>query len=83
MAVAKNNKTIEDINYSSFKKKLQKYLNSYQIKKVEKSYLLAKDAHEGQKRKSGENYINHPLHAASYLADYELDHETIMAAILH
>ena len=83
MAVAKNNKTIEDINYSSFKKKLQKYLNSYQIKKVEKSYLLAKDAHQGQKRKSGENYINHPLHAASYLADYELDHETIMAAILH
>ena len=29
------------------------------------------------------NYINHPLDAASYLADYELDHETIMAAILH
>ena len=49
MAVAKNKKTTEDINYSSFKKKLQKYLNSYQIKKVEKSYLLAKDAHRGSK----------------------------------
>ena len=58
-------------------------MNSYQVKKVEKAYSIAKDAHSGQKRKSGENYINHPLDAASYLADYELDHETIMAAILH
>ena len=83
MAVPKKIKNIEDIEFVSFKKKLQKYLNSYQIKKIEKAFTLAKDAHSGQKRKSGENYINHPLSAASYLADYELDHETIMAAILH
>ena len=83
MAVAKKKKTTEDIAFVNFKKKLQKYLNSYQVKKVEKAYAIAKDAHSGQKRKSGENYINHPLDAASYLADYELDHETIMAAILH
>lgn len=83
MAVAKKKKTTEDIAFVNFKKKLQKYLNSYQVKKVEKAYSVAKEAHSGQKRKSGENYINHPLDAASYLADYELDHETIMAAILH
>jgi (p)ppGpp synthase/HD superfamily hydrolase len=76
-------KNIEDIVFVSFKKKLQKYLNSYQIKKIEKAFELAKDAHHGQKRQSGENYITHPLDAAAYLADYELDHETIMAAILH
>lgn len=83
MAVPKKIKNNEDIEFVRFKKKLQKYLNSYQIKKIEKAFNLAKDAHKGQKRKSGEDYINHPLLAASYLADYELDHETIMAAILH
>ena len=83
MAVVKKKKNTEDITFILFKKRLQKYLNSYQVKKVEEAYKLAKDAHRGQKRKSGENYINHPLDAASYLADYELDHETIMAAILH
>ncbi len=72
-----------DINFDSFKKKLQKYLNDYQIKKIEKAYIIASKAHEGQLRKSGEAYIEHPLSAASYLSDFQLDYETIMAAILH
>ena len=83
MAVPSKIKNNEDIIFLEFKKKLQKYLNSYQIKKIEKAFLTAKKAHSGQKRKSGENYITHPLDAAIYLADYKLDHETIMAAILH
>jgi RelA/SpoT family (p)ppGpp synthetase len=83
MAVPRKSKNTEDITFAKFKKSIQKYLNSYQIKKIEKAFNVAKDAHHGQKRKSGENYINHPLSAAAYLADYELDHETIMAAILH
>ena len=83
MAIPSKLKNNEDILFLEFKKKLQKYLNSYQIKKIEKAFLTAKKAHAGQKRKSGENYITHPLDAAIYLADYNLDHETIMAAILH
>ena len=83
MAVPSKIKNNEDILFLEFKKKLQKYLNSYEIKKIEKAFLTAKKAHSGQKRKSGENYITHPLDAAIYLADYNLDHETIMAAILH
>ena len=83
MAVPRKSKNTEDITFAKFKKSIQKYLNSYQIKKIEKAFNVAKDAHHGQKRKSGENYINHPLSAAAYLAEYELDHETIMAAILH
>ena len=83
MAIPSKIKNNEDILFLEFKKKLQKYLNSYQIKKIEKAFLTAKKAHSGQKRKSGENYITHPLDAANYLADYNLDHETIMAAILH
>ena len=83
MAIPRKIKNNEDILFLDFKKKLQKYLNSYQIKKIEKAFVVAKKAHSGQKRKSGENYITHPLDAAIYLADYNLDHETIMAAILH
>jgi len=83
MVAPRKSKNTEDITFAKFKKSIQKYLNSYQIKKIEKAFYVAKDAHHGQKRKSGENYINHPLSAAAYLAEYELDHETIMAAILH
>jgi len=83
MSIPRKSKNTEDITFAKFKKNLQKYLNSYQIKKIEKAFNVAKDAHQGQKRKSGENYITHPLSAAAYLAEYELDHETIMAAILH
>ena len=72
---------VRDFTY--FKKKLVKYLNNYQIKKIEKAYNLAKLAHSGQLRKDGEKYIFHPLSAASILADFQMDHETLMAAILH
>ncbi len=70
-------------SFQDFKKKLVKYLNAYQIKKIEKAYLIASEAHFGQLRKDGEDYIFHPLSAASLLADLHLDHEAIMAAILH
>ena len=44
---------------------------------------VAKDAHSSQKRSSGEPYITHPVAVASLLADMRLDHETLMAALLH
>ncbi|MGA0018886.1 MAG: RelA/SpoT family protein, partial [Steroidobacteraceae bacterium] len=45
--------------------------------------LFAADAHRGQKRKTGEPYIAHPLAAATVLADLRVDADTIVAAILH
>ena len=69
--------------FIDFKKTLQKYLNTYQIKKIEKAFTFAQAAHKGQKRISGEAFIEHPLSAASYLASLQLDYESIMAAILH
>ena len=75
--------TFTSKEYVDFKKKIQKYLNPYQIKKIEKSLKLAQQAHKGQLRKTGEEYIFHPLSAASTLADFQLDHECLMAAILH
>src|SRR5579872_7633342 len=50
---------------------------------VRKAYDRAAVAHTGQKRLSGEEYVNHPLEVAAILADLELDAETIAAALLH
>jgi GTP pyrophosphokinase len=46
-------------------------------------YELATAAHQGQRRASGESYIEHPLAVAGILADLEVDHQTIAAALLH
>ena len=64
-------------------KKLEGYHPASDFSMVEKAYNLAKNAHEGQLRKSGEPYIIHPIKTAHILADLELDRETIAAGILH
>jgi guanosine-3',5'-bis(diphosphate) 3'-pyrophosphohydrolase len=50
---------------------------------VRKAYDRAASAHKGQRRLSGEEYVNHPMEVAAILADLELDAETISAALLH
>jgi GTP pyrophosphokinase len=50
---------------------------------VRKAYERAASAHTGQRRLSGEEYVNHPLEVAAILADLELDAPTISAALLH
>ena len=47
------------------------------------AYKFAANGHKNQKRKSGEDYITHPLQVALYLAELNLDKETIIAAFLH
>lgn len=59
------------------------YLSNDQIEKIHQSYLMAHDAHLGQKRRTGEPYISHPVAVACILADMKMDHQTIMAALLH
>ena len=50
---------------------------------IEKAYVIAEKAHEGQKRKSGEPYITHPLAVAQILADLGIGPSTIAASLLH
>ena len=62
---------------------LKKYLDDKDLLLVEKAYLIASKHHEGQKRKSGEDYIIHPLFVAMILGNLHMDVETIVAGILH
>ena len=72
-----------DTLYAELIARIRKYHPNTDITMVEKAYHLARDAHEGQARKSGEPYIIHPLCVAIILADLEMDKETIVAGILH
>ena len=55
----------------------------YNIEKITKAYEYAKQLHEGQYRKSGEEYICHPIAVAEIVAGLELDTDSICAALLH
>ena len=63
--------------------RIRKYHPSADVSMIEKAFSIANEAHKGQKRKSGEPYIIHPLWVAIILADLEMDKETITAGILH
>jgi len=62
---------------------LEEYLEPEQVQEVYRAYLFGAEAHEGQRRMSGEPYIYHPLAVARILTELHLDHESIIAAILH
>jgi len=59
------------------------YLSKVQIDLLKHAYVVARDAHDGQMRSSGDPYITHPVAVAINLAKMHLDHETLMAALLH
>ena len=59
------------------------YLEAEQVKEIYRAYLFGAEAHEGQHRASGEPYIYHPIQVARILAEMHLDHQSIVAAILH
>ncbi|WP_114327734.1 bifunctional GTP diphosphokinase/guanosine-3',5'-bis pyrophosphate 3'-pyrophosphohydrolase [Candidatus Colwellia aromaticivorans] len=59
------------------------YLSKVQVDLLKDAYLVARDAHDGQMRSSGDPYITHPVAVAVNLAQMNLDHETLMAALLH
>ncbi len=75
--------TSPEVLYKELISSVLKYHPSTDISMIEKAYKVASEAHEGQKRKSGEPYIIHPLCVAIILADLELDKETIVAGLLH
>lgn len=57
--------------------------NEKNIQIIKDAYQLANEKHKGQFRKSGEPYINHPLHVALLLSEYNTGPQTIAAGLLH
>lgn len=62
---------------------IQSYLPEDKIEIIKQAFLMAKDGHTGQFRSSGEPYITHPVAVACIIAEMKLDHEAVMAALLH
>ena len=75
--------TSKEEAYEKLKAGLANYFSEKELLAVEKAYLIASKYHEGQKRKSGEDYIIHPLCVAMILANLHMDVDTIVAGILH
>ena len=74
-----DNITIEDIL-----SKVRVYIDDEeQVKVIEKAYQFAKNKHEGQYRKSGEDYIYHPMNVTLILTTIYADYETISAGLMH
>ncbi|EKE84458.1 bifunctional GTP diphosphokinase/guanosine-3',5'-bis pyrophosphate 3'-pyrophosphohydrolase [Idiomarina xiamenensis] len=69
--------------FEGLRQQLLDYLPTDQVERIAAAFSVANDAHIDQKRRSGEPYITHPVAVAGLLADMRLDHETIMAALLH
>jgi len=70
-------------SFSQLKEKAQEYLPPEKIAVVEDAYHFAAEAHEGQMRKSGDPYLEHPLQTALILAELQLDASSLAAALLH
>ncbi|AVR99346.1 guanosine-3',5'-bis(diphosphate) 3'-pyrophosphohydrolase [Pseudoduganella armeniaca] len=68
---------------SHLTEKLAEYMNEADLKKVKEAYRFSDEMHLGQVRKSGEPYISHPIAVAEICADWKLDAQAIMAALLH
>ena len=59
------------------------YLNSKDVKIIQKAYTFAFHDHEGQKRKDGSKYITHPVEVSSILLDLKMDRDSICSALMH
>ncbi len=77
------NFTDPDVLFDILVKTVSSYHPSSDLDMIQRAYDLAKKAHEGQKRRSGEPYLTHPVCVAIILAQLEMDKETIVGGLLH
>ena len=72
-----------DKDNSKLTQLLKSYLPKKEVDKVWEAYRFSEKAHSGQKRRSGEDYISHPVSVACIAAGFHLDSQSIQAALLH
>src|SRR5918993_4295032 len=70
--------TVDDLLF-----KMRAYLPQADLAPVRQAYEFAAQAHEGQRRGTGEPYVQHPLETALILADLQMDRATVVAGLLH
>jgi guanosine-3',5'-bis(diphosphate) 3'-pyrophosphohydrolase len=63
--------------------RIKPFYPSLDVDMIDRAYKFCQQAHEGQKRSSGEPYYTHPVEVATILADMHLDPSTIITALLH
>ena len=73
----------KEVALKEFMDYVHSYLGDDECEQIMKAFTLADKAHEGQFRASGEPYIMHPLAVAEILAHLQIDHITLIAALLH
>ena len=73
----------ELVAYAALFEELKPRFSSEQLADINRAFALARTAHEGQTRKSGEPYITHPIAVAGIVNEMQLDHLSIMGALLH
>ncbi len=71
------------LDFQHLKNKLQTYLKAEDVGRIEAAYHFAAEAHAGQFRISGEPYISHPVAVTALVADWHLDSQALIAALLH
>jgi guanosine-3',5'-bis(diphosphate) 3'-pyrophosphohydrolase len=71
------------LDFARLKNKLEAYLRPEDIGRIEAAYHFSARAHEGQYRLSGDPYISHPVAVADIIADWRLDSQALIAALLH
>ncbi|MFM9882949.1 MAG: HD domain-containing protein, partial [Burkholderiales bacterium] len=62
---------------------LAAYLKPADLARIDDAFRMAEEAHRGQFRKSGDPYISHPIAVAEILSQWQLDAQTLIAALLH
>lgn len=72
-----------ELLYTSLNHAIRPYLDAKEQARVKQAFDLAKQAHHGTKRDSGEEYLAHPVQVALTLAGMELDADTVIAGLLH
>ena len=72
-----------DALYAQLAEAIEKSNKSYDLPRIEAAYELAKKAHEGQVRSSGDQYISHPIAVAVILVGLGMDSDTIIGGLLH
>jgi guanosine-3',5'-bis(diphosphate) 3'-pyrophosphohydrolase len=76
-------KNVKDLDVENLLADLKSRYEDDDLETIKSAYAMASSGHSGQKRKSGEPYIIHPLSVAIYLSNLSMDIETVTAALLH